>query len=198
MDLILAIVSNDNMKQAHQRVLRNKGAPGVDGMTVEALAPYLHAHWPELKQQLLTGDYQPQAVRKVTIPKPGGGERILGIPTVLDRLIQQALHQVLSPLLEPTFSAHSYGFRPGRSAGQAVQQARAHIEAGHRWVVDVDLAQFFDRVNHDILMSRLARHVKDKRILLLIRRYLQAGMMAGGIISPRREGRSPRCCQICC
>lgn len=188
MDLISVIVSNDNMKRAHQRVLRNKGAPGVDGMTVEALAPYLHVHWPELKRQLLNGDYQPQAVRKVTIPKPGGGERMLGIPTVLDRLLQQALHQVLSPLLEPTFSAHSYGFRPGRSAGQAVKQARAHIEAGHRWVVDVDLAQFFDRVNHDILMSRLARHVKDKRVLLLVRRYLQVGMMAGGIISPRSEG----------
>jgi RNA-directed DNA polymerase len=145
------------MLRAYDRVRRNKGAPGVDGMTVEALKPYLKAHWPEIKQQLLDGHYCPQPVRKVEIPKPGGGVRMLGIPCVLDRLIQQALHQVLSPVFEPTFSAHSYGFRPGRSAAQAVQQARTYMEEGRRWVVDVDLEQFFDRVNHDILMSLTSR-----------------------------------------
>jgi RNA-directed DNA polymerase len=152
-DLMSAVLARSNMLLAYDRVRRNKGAPGVDGMTVEALKPYLKTHWPEIKQQLLEGRYTPQPVRKVEIPKPGGGTRMLGIPCVLDRLIQQALHQVLSPRFEPTFSDHSYGFRPGRSAAQAVLQARSYMEEGRRWVVDIDLEAFFDRVNHDILMG---------------------------------------------
>lgn len=188
MELMSAVLERGNMMRALERVLRNKGAPGVDGMTVGELKAYLKVHWPEIKEQLLEGRYQPLPVRKVEIPKPGGGQRMLGIPSVQDRLIQQALHQILSPLFEETFSTHSYGFRPGRSAAQAVQQARNPIEEGRRWVVDVDLEKFFDRVNHDILMSRLARKVEDKRILKLIRSYLQAGIMEGGITTARTEG----------
>ena len=188
MELMSAVLERGNMMRAYERVLRNKGAPGVDGMTVGDLKPYLKAHWPEIREQLRAGRYHSLAVRKVEIPKPGGGKRMLGIPTVQDRLIQQALHQILSPLFEETFSIHSYGFRPGRSATQAVQQARSYIEEGRRWVVDADLEKFFDRVNHDILMSRVARKVKDKRILKLIRSYLQAGMMEGGITTARAEG----------
>jgi RNA-directed DNA polymerase len=157
-------------------------------MSVEQLKPYLQEHWAKIREELLKGEYQPQPVRCVEIPKPQGGMRQLGIPTVVDRLIQQALHQVLSPIFEPGFSASSYGFRPGRSAHQAVQQARAYVAEGRRWVVDLDLEKFFDRVNHDILMSRLARRISDKRVLRLIRRYLQAGMMTGGVVSPRTEG----------
>lgn len=188
MELMSAVLERGNMMRALERVLRNKGAPGVDGMTVGELKAHLKVHWPEIKEQLLEGRYQPLPVRKVEIPKPGGGQRMLGIPSVQDRLIQQALHQILSPLFEETFSTHSYGFRPGRSAAQAVQQARNPIEEGRRWVVDVDLEKFFDRVNHDILMSRLARKVEDKRILKLIRSYLQAGSMEGGITTARTEG----------
>ncbi len=158
-------------------------------MTVEQLRAYLREHWPGIKAELLAGEYQPQPVRKVEIPKAGGkGMRMLGIPTVIDRLIQQALHQVLSPLFEPSFSESSYGFRPNRSAQQAVLKAREYVREGRRWVVDIDLEKFFDRVNHDILMSRLARRIKAKRVLRLIRRYLQAGMMSDGLTTARREG----------
>lgn len=186
--LMEEIVSRGNMMKALNRVISNKGSAGVDGMTTGRLKEYLLREWPHIKEELLTGRYQPQPVRKVEIPKPGGGVRMLGIPTVLDRLIQQAVHQELGPLFEPGFSASSYGFRPGRSAHHAVRAARSHVADGLRWVVDIDLAQFFDRVNHDILMSRVARKVKDKRVLLLIRRYLQAGLFEGGLISPRSEG----------
>jgi RNA-directed DNA polymerase len=187
-DLLAKVLDRPNMLLAYDRVLRNKGAPGVDGMTVGELNAHLKTHWPAHKEALLKGEYQPQPVRRVEIPKAGGGVRQLGIPTVLDRLIQQALHQVLSPLFEPGFSAHSYGFRPGRNAGQAVRQAREHVEAGYRWVADLDLEKFFDRVNHDILMSRVARRVKDKRLLALIRAYLESGVCEGGVVSARKTG----------
>ena len=187
--LIEQVVRRENLVAAHARVVRNGGAPGVDGMPVDDLMLYCRQHWVRIRKQLLGGTYTPQPVRRVEIPKPDGkGVRMLGIPTVLDRFIQQALLQVLSPLFDPTFSDASFGFRPGRSTHQAVQRARAHIAAGQRWVVDVDLEKFFDRVNHDVLMARVARRVKDQRVLLLIRRYLQAGMMAGGLVSPRTEG----------
>src|SRR5579859_4468088 len=187
--LIEQVVRRENLVAAHARVVRNGGAPGVDRMTVDDLMPYCREHWARIREQLLGGTYVPQPIRRVEIPKPDGkGVRVLGIPTVLDRFIQQALLQVLSPIFDPTFSDASFGFRPGRSTHQAVQRARAHIAAGHRWVVDVDLEKFFDRVNHDVLMARVARRVKDKRVLRLIRRYLQAGMMADGLMSPRTEG----------
>ena len=186
--LMEAVVARENLLKAYAQVMRNKGAAGIDGMPVAQLKPYLQAHWAQIKAALLNGMYQAQPVRCVEIPKPSGGMRQLGIPTVVDRLIQQALHQVLSPLFEPNFSESSYGFRPGRSAQQAVAQAREYVRAGRRWVVDLDLEKFFDRVNHDILMSRLARQISDKRVLRLIRRYLQVGMMTGGVVSPRVEG----------
>ena len=183
------VLSRGNMLAAYHRVVTNKGAPGVDGVTVDDLESLLRRRWEAIREELFSGMYVPNAVRKVEIPKPGGkGVRTLGIPTTLDRLIQQALLQVMQPLFDPTFSDHSFGFRPGRSAHQALDRAKAHIAAGHRWVVDMDLEKFFDRVNHDVLMSRLARRIEDKRILRLVRRYLQAGMMAGGIVSPRSEG----------
>jgi RNA-directed DNA polymerase len=184
-----AVVERGNMWAALLRVKANKGSAGVDGMSVDELTPYLHAHWPRLKEALLTGRYEPSPVRRVDIPKPDGkGVRQLGIPTVLDRLIQQALHQVMQPLFDPNFSERSYGFRPGRAAHQAVQQAQVYVGEGRRWVVDMDLEKFFDRVNHDILMARVARRVKDKRALRLIRRYLQAGIMEEGLVSQRTEG----------
>jgi group II intron reverse transcriptase/maturase len=183
-----AVVARENMLKAYEQVVSNKGAAGIDGMTVEQLKPYLQERWAKIKEELLKGEYQPQPVRCVEIPKPQGGMRQLGIPTVVDRLIQQALHQVLSPIFEPEFSESSYGFRPGRSAHQAVRQAREYVAEGRRWVADLDLEKFFDRVNHDVLMSRLARKISDKRVLRTIRRYLQAGMMTGGVASPRTEG----------
>ena len=186
--LMEEITSRPNMMKAYHRVVSNKGAAGVDGMTTGRLKEHLQREWASIKEELLTGHYTPQPVRKVEIPKPGGGTRLLGIPTVLDRLIQQAVYQELGPLFEPGFSASSYGFRPGKSAHQAVAAARTSVAEGRRWVVDIDLAQFFDRVNHDILMSRVARRIKDKRVLQLIRRYLHAGLFAGEIISPRTEG----------
>lgn len=187
--LMEAVVERGNMVTALQRVMSNRGAAGVDGMTVEELKPYLKEEWKRIKEELLTDEYRPSAVLKVEIPKADGkGVRKLGIPTVIDRLIQQALHQVLSPVYDVGFSESSYGFRPGRSAQDAVRQARAYVSEERRWVVDIDLEKFFDRVNHDILMSRLARRVKDKRVLRLIRRYLQAGMMEGGLVTQRREG----------
>jgi RNA-directed DNA polymerase len=182
------VVSRVNMMAAYVRVVGNKGAAGVDTMTVVDLKPFLVEHWPRIKEDLLAERYQPQTVRGVEIPKPGGGVRLLGIPTVVDRLIQQALHQVLMPLFDPGFSAHSYGFRPGRSAHDAVKAAKAHVAGGKRVVVDMDLERFFDRVNHDVLMARLARKVGDKRVLRLVRRYLQAGLMLGGVTTVRQEG----------
>ena len=187
--LLEAVVERKNMWLALKQVERNSGAAGVDNMTVTQLREYLREQWLRIKEELLAGSYQPQPVLKVEIPKPGGkGMRMLGIPTVVDRLLQQALHQVLSPLFEPHFSESSYGFRPQRSAHQAVLKARQYVREGRRWVVDIDLEKFFDRVNHDILMSRLARRIKDKRVLRLIRRYLQAGMMSNGLTTARREG----------
>lgn len=176
------------MLKAYDRVLKNKGAAGVDGVTTSDLNNHLKSHWSQHKEALLAGTYQPQPVRKVEIPKPNGGVRQLGIPTVLDRLIQQAMHQVLSNIFEPEFSEHSFGFRPRRSAGQAVQQARTYVEEGKRWVVDLDLEKFFDRVNHDILMSRVARKVKDKRVLRLIRAYLEAGILDNGLVTVSNKG----------
>jgi RNA-directed DNA polymerase len=183
------VLRRETMLRAYQRVRSNGGSPGVDGMTVEELGGYLVRHWEVIREQMLKETYRPAPVRLVEIAKPGGrGMRRLGIPTVLDRLIQQALLEVLQPHFDETFSEESFGFRPGRSAHQAVKRAQAHIAAGYRWVVDVDLEQFFDRVNHDVLMARLARRVGDKRILRLIRRYLQAGLMEGGLVSQRVEG----------
>jgi retron-type reverse transcriptase len=189
MELMEAVVERENLKRAYARVMRNKGAAGIDAMPVAELGAHLKVHWPHIKEELLAGRYQPQAVREVSIPKPNGkGERILGIPTVTDRLIQQALHQVLSPIFDVDFSDFSYGFRPGRHARQAVQQARQYVSDGRRWVVDLDLEQFFDRVNHDILMSRVARKIEDRRVLGLIRRYLQAGLFEGGMTTVRTQG----------
>jgi len=186
--LMEAAVERSNMLCAYERVVKNKGAPGVDGLTVTGFKPWLQAHWPKVRQALLAGEYIPEAVRKVEIPKPQGGVRMLGIPTVLDRLIQQALHQVLQPLFEPEFSESSYGFRPGRNAHQAVKAARDYVAEGKRWTVDLDLEKFFDQVNHDVLMARVVRKVKDERVLKLIRRYLEAGLMEGGVVSARTEG----------
>jgi RNA-directed DNA polymerase len=176
------------MRRALKRVRANKGSPGVDGMTVQQLPEFLKTHWPRIRQELREGSYQPQPVRRVEIPKPDGGKRQLGIPTVLDRLIQQAILQVLDRLYDATFSPHSYGFRPGKSAHQALEQARNYVASGKVWVVDLDLEKFFDRVNHDLLMGRLAQRIGDKRLLRLLRRYLEAGVMMGGVVIEREEG----------
>lgn len=186
--LMEEVLRRENLVEAYRRVVRNGGAPGVDGVTVRDLERYCRGHWPRVREELLGGTYRPQPVRRVEIPKPGGGVRVLGIPTAMDRMIQQALSQALTPIFDPTFSADSYGFRPGRSAHQAVRRARDHVAAGHRWVVDLDLEKFFDRVNHDVLMARVARRVEDRRVLRLIRRFLQAGTMEDGLVSPRTEG----------
>ncbi|CAN7256637.1 group II intron reverse transcriptase/maturase [Paraburkholderia hospita] len=186
--LMDAVVERSNLWAAYRRVVSNRGAPGVDGLPVDQFADWLKMHWPSVKAALLEGRYMPEVIRAVDIPKPAGGVRTLGIPTVLDRLIQQALHQVLQPIFEPGFSESSYGFRPERSAQQAVLRAQQYVQEGRRWVVDIDLEKFFDRVNHDILMSRIARQVKDDRVLKLIRRYLEAGLMREGMAQQRREG----------
>ena len=187
-DLLEQALARENLVAAWQRVKANKGSAGVDGRTVQDTGEYLKSAWPAIRKGLLEGSYRPEPVRRVDIPKPGGGVRELGIPTVVDRLIQQALLQVLQPLIDPSFSAHSYGFRPGRNAHQAVLAAQRYVQAGHTVVVDVDLEKFFDRVNHDILMDRLAKRIADKRVLRLIRRYLHAGILAHGVHSERFEG----------
>ena len=186
--LMERVVERSNAKAALKRVRQNKGSPGIDGMTVDELPKYLVEHWEAIRAQLLDGTYQPKPVRRQDIPKSGGGIRELGIPCVLDRLIQQAILHVLQPMFDPTFSEHSYGFRPGRSAHQAVCEAQRYIQEGKRVVVDVDLEKFFDRVNHDVLMGRLAKRIGDKRMLGLIRRYLNAGIMANGVVMERYEG----------
>ena len=186
--LMARVLAPANMKRAYHRVVSNKGAPGADGMTVDELAGYVKQYWPTLKARLLAGEYHPQGVRAVEIPKAKGGTRQLGIPCVVDRLIQQALLQQLTPIFDPLFSDYSYGFRPGRSAHQAIETARAHVAAGHRWCVELDLEKFFDRVGHDVLMAHVQRQIEDKWVLRLIRRYLEAGVMSGGIASRRQEG----------
>ena len=187
--LMELVVDRDNMLAAYRRVMANKGSAGVNNMPVDALMPYLKEYWAVIKEELLNGRYEPSPVLKVEIPKPGGkGIRLLGIPTVLDRLIQQALHQVLMPIFDPDFSNSSYGFRPGRSAHQAIIAAQKHVASGRRWVVDMDLEKFFDRVNHDVLMARVGRKVGDRRVLGLIGRYLRAGLMASGTVTQRTQG----------
>jgi len=187
-ELMEQVVERDNLKAALARVRKNKGSPGIDGMGVDQLVPFLGENWERIRAELLAGSYRPSAVKRQEIPKSGGGVRQLGIPTVLDRFIQQAILQVLQPLFDPTFSAHSYGFRPGRRAHDAVCQAQRYVQAGRRWVVDVDLEKFFDRVNHDVLMARLAKRIGDKRLLRVIRRYLEAGVLAEGVVVERHEG----------
>jgi RNA-directed DNA polymerase len=182
------VCERENCKQALARVKANKGSPGMDGMTVQQLPEYLKQHWPAIREQLLSGTYTPQPVKRVEIPKPDGGVRKLGIPTVLDRMIQQAVMQVLQRKWDGTFSEYSYGFRPGRSAQQAVEAAQQYIAAGYRWVVDLDLEKFFDRVNHDKLMAKIAERVSDKRLLKLIRSFLTAGVMENGLVGPVDEG----------
>ena len=186
--LLEAALDSRNLKAALKRVKGNKGSPGIDGMTVTELPDYLRENWARLREEILAGSYQPQPVRRQSIPKSGGGMRELGIPTVLDRFLQQALLQVLQPRFDPTFSEHSYGFRPGRRAHDAVRVAQRHVQEGRRFVVDVDLERFFDRVCHDVLMERLSRRVSDRRVLRLIRRYLEAGVMVNGVATQRQEG----------
>ena len=186
--LMEEVCRRENLEKALKRVQNNRGSPGIDGMTVEELPDYLKEHWPAIREQLLGDTYQPQPVKRVEIPKLGGGMRKLGIPTVLDRFIQQAILQVLQPRWDPTFSDHSYGFRPGRRAHQAVARAQQYIAEGYRWVVDIDLEKFFDTVNHDWLVGRVARRVEDKRLIRLVRRYLRAGVLEDGLVSPIDKG----------
>jgi RNA-directed DNA polymerase len=182
------VCEGENRREALKRVRANQGSPGIDGMTVDELPEYLEQHWPAVREQLLSGTYEPKPVKRVEIPKPDGGVRKLGIPTVLDRFVQQAVQQVLQKQWDPTFSEHSYGFRPGRSTQQAVAQAQRYIAEGHGWCVDFDLEKFFDRVNHDKLMGAIAKRVEDKRLLKLIRAFLNAGVMEDGLVSPSVEG----------
>jgi len=186
--LMEEVLRRENLMAAYKRVRGNKGVAGVDGMTVDELMPYCREQWDEIREQLLGETYRPRPIKPVEIPKPNGGVRKLGIPVVVDRLIMQAMLQVLTPIFDPTFSKSSHGYRPGRSAHDAVRRAREYVSEGYDWVVDLDLEKFFDRVNHDVLMSRVARRIKDKRILRLIRRYLQAGIMTDGLVSLRTEG----------
>jgi len=189
MGLLEEVLCRENMLSAFRRVRSNKGAPGIDGMTVEELSGYLKTQWARIREELLKGTYQPAPVKRVEIPKPNGkGKRVLGIPTVLERMIQQAILQVLTPIFDPYFSGSSYGYRPGRCSQDAVKAAQGYAETGCRFVVDLDLEKFFDRVNHDMLMARVARRVKDKRLLRLLWRYLESGVMLGGVIQEREEG----------
>jgi RNA-directed DNA polymerase len=187
-DLMAKVCERQNLQVALKRVRKNKGSPGIDGMTVDELPDYLREHWPRLREQLLAGRYQPSAVKQQLIPKASGGMRKLGIPTVVDRFIQQALLQVLQPMFDPGFSKHSHGFRPGHRAHDAIVEAQRYIQDGRRFVVDVDLEQFFDRVNHDVLMGRLGKRIGDRRVLGLIRRYLGAGILVHGLATERHEG----------
>ena len=182
------VLASENMQRAWKQVRRNKGAAGVDGLTISSAHPWLHQHWESVKSDVLSGRYVPQPVKRVDIPKPDGSLRMLGVPTVVDRLLQQAVAQALTPVFDPFFSESSFGFRPRRSAHQAIQAAKKYISSGLSWVVDLDLSKFFDRVNHDILMSLVARKVQDKRLLKLIRSWLECGMMSEGVVHDRTEG----------
>ncbi len=186
--LMEQIVSRENMTEAYRRIYANNGAPGVDGLEVTDLKSYLKTHWSVIKVALLEGRYKPQAVKQVSIPKPGGGERLLGIPTVVDRMIQQGIHQIINPLYDPEFSQWSYGFREGRSAHQAVVQSRTHIQSGKRWVIDMDLSKFFDEVDHERLLSKLRKTIMDRRVIHLIDRYLKGGIMVRGVETKRSKG----------